>query len=83
MSNVSDTRQRTGDRIFRGTSVAAALAILLTLAGVAFFLTAEGIPGITASPDEVKHGTSFVTFVLPLIFGTLWVATLALVEVGS
>ncbi|MBW9207218.1 phosphate ABC transporter permease subunit PstC [Mumia sp. zg.B17] len=70
---------RVGDRVFLGISRGAALTILAILAGVAIFLTAEGIPGITASPDEVKSGESFPSFVLPLVFGTLWSATLALV----
>ena len=70
--------QRPGDRIFRWLSLSAAIAILATLAGVAIFLTAEGIPGITASPDEVKSGESFLPYVAPLIFGTLWAAFLAL-----
>ncbi|WP_307837165.1 phosphate ABC transporter permease subunit PstC [Aeromicrobium sp. YIM 150415] len=72
------TPTRPGDRIFRGTSLAAALLILATLAGVAVFLTAEGIPGILASPDDVKHGTTFVDYVVPLVFGTLLAAVLAL-----
>lgn len=71
--------QRPGDRVFRGLSLGAALVILATLAGVAIFLTAEGIPGITASPDEVKSGESFLPYVAPLVFGTLWAAFLALV----
>jgi len=70
--------QRPGDRVFRGLSLGAAIAILATLAGVAIFLTAEGIPGITASPDEVKSGESFLPYVTPLVFGTLWAAFLAL-----
>jgi phosphate transport system permease protein len=64
--------------MFLGLSRGAALTILVILAGVAVFLTAEGIPGITASPDEVKSGKTFLAFVLPLVFGTLWSATLAL-----
>lgn len=72
------TPTRPGDRVFRGISLTAALAILATLAGVALFLTAEGIPGILASPDEVKHGTTFVDYAVPLIFGTLLSAVLAL-----
>lgn len=71
--------QRPGDRIFRGTSFAAGLVILITLAGVAIFLTIEGIPGITASPDEVRSGQNFVDFVTPLVFGTLLSSILALI----
>ncbi len=71
--------QRPGDRVFSGLSLGAALLILATLAGVAIFLTIEGIPGITASPDEVKYGTTFLSYVGPLVFGTLWAAVIALV----
>ena len=75
---MSKTIQRPGDTIFRGSAQSAALLILVTLAAVAIFLTVRGIPGITASPDEVKHGTTFIEFVVPLVFGTLWAAILAL-----
>ncbi|MFS0886858.1 phosphate ABC transporter permease subunit PstC [Aeromicrobium sp. 179-A 4D2 NHS] len=70
---------RPGDRVFRGISLGAAIVILATLAGVAIFLTAEGIPGVTASPDEVKSGERFLDYVGPLVFGTLWAAFIALV----
>jgi len=53
--------------------------ILLLLAGVAVFLTVEGIPGILAHPDEVKSGKSFLPYVWPLVYGTLLAATIALV----
>lgn len=70
--------QRPGDRVFRGISFSAGLLILITLAGVAIFLTAEGLPGITASPDEVRSGQDFVSFVTPLVFGTVLSSVLAL-----
>ncbi len=73
------TPTRPGDRVFFGISFGAALVILLTLAGVAIFLTAEGIPGVTASADEVKSGLSFPAYVGPLIYGTLLAAVIALV----
>lgn len=76
---MSKTIQRPGDTIFRGLAQSAAFVILVTLAAVALFLTAKGIPGITADADQVKHGTTFATFVIPLVFGTLWAALLALV----
>jgi phosphate transport system permease protein len=69
---------RPGDRIFAGLSTGAGLAILVVLAGVAAFLTIEGIPGITASPDEVKSGKAFLPFVWPLVYGTLLAAVIAL-----
>ena len=71
--------RRLGDRVFSGLSTSAGVFILLVLAGVAVFLTVEGIPGITASPDEVKSGKEFLPYVWPLVFGTLLAATFALV----
>jgi len=70
--------RRPGDRVFSGLSTGAGILILLVLAGVAVFLTVEGIPGIFASPDEVKSGESFLPYVWPLVFGTLIAAALAL-----
>lgn len=69
---------RRADRVFRGLSFGSALVILAVLAGVALFLTAEGIPGITVSPDDSKWGQSFLAYAGPLVFGTLWAAFLAL-----
>ncbi|TXL62299.1 phosphate ABC transporter permease subunit PstC [Aeromicrobium terrae] len=71
--------RRLGDRVFAGASTGAAITILATLAGVAIFLTVEGVPGILASPDEVKSGESFLPYVGPLVFGTLLAAAIALV----
>lgn len=71
-------RQRAGDRIFAGMTRAAGVVIMLALAGVAIFLTAEGVPALGAG-EEAFHGASnFVTFVGPLLFGTVLAATLAL-----
>ncbi|MFL6089430.1 MAG: phosphate ABC transporter permease subunit PstC [Aeromicrobium sp.] len=69
---------RLGDRVFSGLSTSAAVVILLALAGVATFLTVQGLPGITAKPDEVKSGQEFLPYVLPLVYGTLLAAVLAL-----
>jgi phosphate transport system permease protein len=70
--------RRPGDRIFSGLSLSAGLLILAILAGVAIFLTVQGIPGITASPDEVKSGQNFLPYVWPLVYGTLIAATIAM-----
>ena len=70
--------RRPGDRVFSGISFGAASLILLTLAGVAIFLTVEGIPGILADPSQVKSGERFLPYVWPLVFGTLLAAALAL-----
>jgi phosphate transport system permease protein len=71
--------RRRGDQVFAGLSLGAGLLILLILAGVAIFLTLEGIPGILAHPDEVKSGKSFLPYVWPLVYGTLIAAVIALV----
>lgn len=74
--------RRPGDRIFEGLSTSAGILILLTLLGVAIFLTLEGLPGITASPDEVggkTGGKGFFAYVWPLVFGTVWAAVIALI----
>jgi phosphate transport system permease protein len=71
--------RRLGDRVFAGLSTGAGIVILVILAGVAIFLTVEGIPGIVASPEEVKSGQRFLPYVWPLVYGTLIAAFLALV----
>ena len=70
--------RRLGDRVFAGLSTSAGVFILLVLAGVAIFLTVEGLPGILADPSEVKSGQHFIPYVWPLVFGTLLAGTLAL-----
>jgi len=73
--------RRPGDRIFQGLATSAGIMILLTLLGVAVFLTLEGLPGITASADEIGSktgGKSFFPYVWPLVFGTVWAAIIAL-----
>ena len=76
------TSQRPGDRIFSASALTAGSLILAILAAVAGFLLLEGVPGVLADPEDVsiyEEGANFVTFVVPLIFGTLWAAALALV----
>ena len=71
-------KRRAGDVIFEGLSRSAALLILVALAGVAIFLTAEGLPGLTADSHALGGKDSFVAYVWPLVFGTLLAAVLAL-----
>ncbi len=68
---------RVGDAVFRGAAVGSGIFILLVLAGVTAFLVIEGLPAITASPEELG-GEGFWEFVLPLLFGTVLAAVLAL-----
>jgi phosphate transport system permease protein len=71
-------KRRLGDLVFANLTRAAGAVILLALAGVAIFLTVEGIPAFTAGPEDLKGADSFIVYVWPLLFGTLLAAVLAL-----
>ena len=51
--------------------------ILVILALVAAFLIWQGLPALTAPAEDLPYG-AFPQFVAPLVFGTVWVAFLAL-----
>ena len=70
---------RLGDRIFSGLSTSAGVLILITLAGVATFLVTESLPVLTASADEIPGDGGFLSYLAPLLFGTVLAAVLALV----
>ncbi len=70
--------RRLGDRIFSGLSTSAGVAILVVLAAVALFLVTESIPVFTADAEELPGDAGFLPYLAPLIFGTLLVATIAL-----
>ncbi|MFU8946142.1 phosphate ABC transporter permease subunit PstC [Mycetocola zhadangensis] len=71
--------QRPGDRIFSGSTLAAGILILVTLAAVAIFLVAQSLPAFTADESDIKGGaTNFFSYVWPLVFGTVWAAFIAL-----
>ncbi|HEU4511482.1 MAG TPA: phosphate ABC transporter permease subunit PstC [Nocardioidaceae bacterium] len=71
-------RQRRGDLLFSGAARAAGLLIMLALAGVALFLTIEGLPAIDAPPSKLGGAENIVAFIWPLLFGTLLAAVIAL-----
>lgn len=71
--------QRKGDIVFAGAARAAGLLILAALAGVAIFLTLQGLPAIEAGPRHLGGASNIVAFVWPLLFGTLLAAAIALV----
>ncbi|BDI23755.1 phosphate ABC transporter permease subunit PstC [Herbiconiux sp. L3-i23] len=73
-------KQRPGDRAFSGGALFAGSLILVILAAVTIFLIAQGIPALTANPEDVTilGGKNFWEYVGPLVFGTLWAAFLAL-----
>ncbi len=72
-------KQRPGDRVFAGLTRGAGYVILIALAGVAIFLTVEGIPALGAGSEDLPGATNFVAYVWPLLFGTLLAALVALV----
>ncbi|AWR22177.1 phosphate transport system permease protein [Aurantimicrobium minutum] len=70
---------RMGDKVFSTSSLAAGSLILAVLAAVAIFLVAQSLPAFLADPADVNDGQGFWTYVIPLVFGTIWAAALALV----
>ncbi|MFD1721377.1 phosphate ABC transporter permease subunit PstC [Amnibacterium endophyticum] len=72
--------KRAGDRVFSGTTLAAGLLILVVLAAVAIFLVVRSLPAFFAQDLELGAGfPTFLSYVVPLVFGTIWAAVLALV----
>ena len=68
-----------GDRLFSRSALFAGSMILVTLAAVAIFLIARSIPAFVATDETASLLTSnFWAYVGPLVFGTVWAATLAL-----
>ncbi|QIK62899.1 phosphate ABC transporter permease subunit PstC [Leucobacter viscericola] len=68
-----------GDRVFSRSAVFAGSMILVTLAAVAAFLIAQSLPAFFATDKTASLLTSnFWAYVGPLVFGTVWAATLAL-----
>ena len=70
---------RPADRVFAASTIIAGSLILAALAAVALFLIAESIPALVADPADLPRSPdSFLAYVWPLIFGTVWAAALAL-----
>lgn len=70
--------KRPGDTLFRGVAVGAGVVILTLLAGVAIFLIVKAWPAITADSADLPGGDSLVSYILPLAFGTVLSAGLAI-----
>jgi phosphate transport system permease protein len=70
--------RRLGDLVAASVTRGAGLVILLVLAGVALFLTLEGIPAFSASSSDLAGKANIVVYAGPLVFGTLLAAVLAL-----
>jgi phosphate transport system permease protein len=71
-------KRRLGDLVFANLTRGAGLTILVALAGVAIFLTAQGVPALGAGPHDLKGHAHFLGYVAPLVFGTLLAALIAL-----
>ena len=69
---------RLGDKVFSHSSRVAGSLILVVLAAVAIFLIAQSLPAFLADPAEINDGQGFWSYVVPLVFGTVWAAALAL-----
>jgi phosphate transport system permease protein len=79
-SKTSTAPSRLGDRVFSRLTLASGIVILVTLAAVAVFLIAQSIPALGATPSEVSSGNlDLWSYVIPLVFGTVWAAALALI----
>jgi phosphate transport system permease protein len=79
LASASGGSRRHGDRIFSNLAVAAGVAILALLAGVAIFLVVQALPAITASASQLPDGKTIVDYIAPLIYGTVLAAILAVV----
>lgn len=67
------------DLAFGSAARGAGFIILAALAGVAVFLTIQGLPALGAHSTDLGGHSTFLSYVWPLVFGTLLSAALALV----
>jgi len=72
------TNRRLGDVVFAGSARSAGLLILITLAGVAIFLSVEGWSGLWADASDLGGKANFLAYVWPLLFGTVLASVIAL-----
>jgi len=71
--------RRKGDLVFSGLTIGAGITILALLAGVAIFLLVEAWPAITASSADLPDGETLINYILPLAFGTVLAAFIAII----
>lgn len=70
---------RLGDRVFANGARGAGILILVILAGVTVFLVIEAFPALVANPEELPGGEGLLSYVGPLVFGTLLAALIGLI----
>ncbi len=71
-------RKSRGESVFRYLSTTSGASILAILAAVAIFLVSLSIPTFFAEKTELLNEITFVDYVLPFAFGTVWAAFLAM-----
>lgn len=69
---------RAGDKVFSGITLLAGCLILLVLFSVAMFLLWQALPTFTADPADISGGEGFLTYIWPLVIGTVIAAAIAL-----
>ncbi len=70
--------QQRGDVVFRTLVTAAGITIVATLGAVATFLVFESLPALDPSAEIGNAPDGFIAYVVPLVFGTLLAAIMAL-----
>lgn len=71
--------QKRGDSVFRTLVTGAGITIVVTLGAVATFLLLESLPAFDPSANISNAPEGFISYVTPLVFGTLLAATMALI----
>ncbi len=71
-------RKSRGEAIFRYLSSTSGVSILAILVAVTIFLVSLSIPTLFADKTDLLNEISFVDYVLPFAFGTVWAAFLAM-----
>lgn len=78
-SSAGKAVSRPGDKIFFGISRSAGFLIVAALAAVFIFLFIEGWPGLSQPTEQYGDKGDFLGYVTPLLFGTVYAATIAVV----
>ncbi|MDG1266544.1 MAG: phosphate ABC transporter permease subunit PstC [Ilumatobacter sp.] len=78
-SQLDESVGKAGDKVFFGLSFGAAALIMVTLAAVAIFLFVESLPIFTGDTGDLDGDGGFLSYVGPLVFGTIYISVIALV----
>ncbi len=78
-SQLDESVGKAGDKVFFGLSFGAAALIMVTLAAVAIFLFVESLPIFTGDTGDLDGDGGFLSYLGPLVFGTIYISVIALV----